>query len=242
MIKAELLAARGTRSMWVLGAVTVAFGVAWAVLEVLVFMRRYGDTMDTAYGMAAAGFLFAMVLGIMLTAGEYRHRTITWTLLVNPRRARMIAAKLAACALLGLLVGLAAALVTTPVVAGLAAATGRPAADAGVPAVVAGSVASIALWTTLGGALGVLVRNQAAAITIAFVWFYNAESGLIALAPAVGRWTPSGAARALTGLNRTGSPVPGALLPTWAGGLLLLGYALAAALAAHVVTARRDIS
>lgn len=242
MIKAELVAARGTRSVWVLAAVAVACCVGWAAIEVLVFMRPDGDTPDTAYSMAGQGYLFAMVLGIMLTAGDYRHRTITWTLLVMPHRGRVIAAKLVAGGIIGLLVGIAAAVVTTPVTAGLLAGTGRPVIDAGVAGVLVGSVLGTMLWTTFGAALGILIRHQAAAITVAFVWFYYAEWTLVAVAPSVGRWTPTGAGEALAGFSRNGMPVSGALLPVWAGGLLLLGYAVAAAYAAHVTTARRDIT
>jgi ABC-type transport system involved in multi-copper enzyme maturation permease subunit len=242
MIKAELLAARGTRSVWALAALTVALCVAWAVLEVLVFMRDGGDTVDSAYSMAGQGYLLAMVLGIMLAAGEYRHRTITWRLLVTPQRGRVIAAKLAACGIIGLLVGIAAAVVTPLVTAGLLAGTGHTVVDAGVAAVLVGSVLGTALWTMLGAALGILIRHQAAAITVAFVWFYYAEWALVALVPAVGRWTPTGAAKALSGWNRVGLPVPGALLSAWAGGLLLLAYAVAAAYAANLTTARRDVT
>jgi hypothetical protein len=243
LIKAELLAARGTRSVWVLAGVTVAFCVAWAALEVLVFMRTgSGATIDSAYSMAGQGYLFAMVLGIMLTAGEYRHHTITWTLLATPRRGRVIVAKLAACAILGLLVGVVAVAVTAPITAGLLAGIGKSTVDTGVTVVLVGSVLGTMLWAVLGAALGMLIRNQVAAITAAFVWFYYAEWGLVALVPSIGRWTPSGADKALTGWDRAGMSVHGALLPAWAGGLLLLAYAVAAALAARITTARRDVT
>ena len=243
LIKAELLAARGTRSVWALAAVAVAVAasVAWAVLDVVVFMKP-GDRIDSAYSMASQGYLFAMVLGIMLAAGEYRHHTITWTLLITPHRARAITANLIACAIIGVVVGIAATVVTAPLTAGSLGSTHHPVLDACVPFALVGSVASTGLWTVFGAGLGFLVRHQASAIAAAFVWFYYVEWTLVALVPAVGRWTPTGGSEALAGWNRTGLPVAGTLLPAWAGGLLLAGYAVTAALAALATSTRRDLS
>jgi hypothetical protein len=99
-----------------------------------------------------------------------------------------------------------------------------------------------------GAALGALIRNQVAAITVAFVWFLYAEWFLIMLVPSVGRWVPTGAAKAVSGWSRDGmvgfdgKPVPGDLLPVWAGGLVFLGYTLAAAVAARLISVRRDVT
>jgi ABC-2 type transport system permease protein len=253
LVRAELFKARATRSVWGLAALAVAFCLLWAVLDVLVFMDL-GDGVVTdrsirdAYGMAQQGYLLVLILGIVVTAGEYRHRTITWAFLATPRRGRVITAKLAACGLLGLLIGVAAAVVTGAATAALLAATGRPLLAPGVAPVLAGSVLATGLWGVLGAALGVLVRNQVAATVIAFVWFFYAEWLLVQLLPEVGRWVPTGAAKAIIGYSReglvdfSGQPVPGELLPVWAGAALLLGYAFAAAFAAHRVTVRRDVT
>src|SRR5882757_370651 len=93
LIRAELLKARATRSFWALGIIAVAFCVAWTALDVYVFLQPGGQVED-AYGMAQQGYIFAMVLGIHMTAGEYRHKTITWAYLVTPRRGYVITAKL----------------------------------------------------------------------------------------------------------------------------------------------------
>ena len=240
LVAAELLKVRGTRSMTAVAALAVVSCVAWAVVDVLAFDVQGGP--ENAYSMAQQGYLFALILGILVTAGEYRHRTVAWVLLVTPRRGRVITAKLGACAVLGVLVGAAAVAVTAPVTAVLLAITDRPMWTPGVPAVLAGCVLSTTLWCVFGAALGLLVRNQTAAIVTAFVWFFYAEWFLVMLAPGLGRWTPTGASKAVAGWDRAGLPVAGELLPSWAGGLVFLAYTLAAAGASRLVTIRRDVT
>jgi ABC-type transport system involved in multi-copper enzyme maturation permease subunit len=237
LIKAELLKAKATRSVWALAAISVAFCVGWAAVEVLVF-KEPGD----AYAMAQQGYLFAMILGILLTAGEYRHQTITWALLITPKRGHVITAKLGAGAVIGTLLGIAAVVVTTPVTAILLSTTGNSVFTADVPGVLLGSILSTALWSVFGAALGLLVRNQVAAITAAFVWFFYAEWLLVMLVPAVGRWTPTGTSKAIVGYSRTGLPTPGDLLPAWAGVAVFLVYSVIAAVAARLVSVRRDVT
>lgn len=226
MIAAELYKARKTRSVWWLGVVAAVFSAGWAVVDVLVWQ---GD----GYSMAAQGYLFAMVAGVLMVSGEYRHRTITWAVLVCPNRTRVLVAKLAACLVVGLIVGLTAAALTTAVLV----PTGPP----GWPALL-GSVVGTALWTVFGGALGALVRNQFAAVLAAFLWFYYAEWFLVMLVPSVGRWTPTGVAKAVSGWTRDALPVAGDLLPVWAGGVVFLGYTVVAAGVATLTAGRRDIT
>jgi ABC-2 type transport system permease protein len=238
MIRAELYKARSTRSVWWLSAVAVAFCVVWTVVDVSLWLGDRTDRdVEAAYSMAAQGYLFTMVLGVLLVAGEYRHRTITWALLVTPRRSHVVVAKLVTCAIVGLIVGLAAALVVSVTVF---AATGL--FTAGVPLALLGSVVSTALWTVFGGALGALVRHQLATVVAAFVWSFYGEWLLVMLVPAVGRWTPTGAAKAVSGWSRDAMPVAGDLLPMWAGGLVFLAYAVVAAALAIMTTTRRDIT
>jgi ABC-2 type transport system permease protein len=238
VIAAELHKALATRSVWWLGVAAALASAAWAVVHVLLWLGAGAATdVEDAYSMAQQGYLFAMIAGVLLVAGEYRHKTVTWVLLVSPRRSRVVVAKLVACAVTGLAYGLAAAAATVVAVLVAGGALWAP----GVPLALAGSVAGTALWTVFGGALGALVRNQFAAVVVAFEWFYYAEWALVSLVPAVGRWTPTGAAKAVSGWTRDAMPVAGDLLPAWAGGTLFLGYAVVAAALAAATTLRRDV-
>jgi hypothetical protein len=235
-IRAELYKARTTRSVWWLGVVGALSCVGWALVAVLVWK-------DSApYAMAAQGYLFAMIVGVLLVAGEYRHQTITWAVLVTPRRSRVVVAKLAACATVGLALGLAAAALTTVAVAVTLSVQGQPVFAGDVAGALLGSIVSTALWAVFGGALAALVRNQVAAVVVAFVWFFYAEWFLVMLVPAVGRWTPTGAAKAVSGWTRDAMPVAGDLLPVWLGGAVFLAYAAVAAALAMTTTTRRDIT
>jgi hypothetical protein len=143
---------------------------------------------------------------------------------------------------IGAILGVAAVVVTAPITAILLAVSGNPVFTADVPAVLLGSILSTALWCVFGAALGLLVRNQIAANTAAFVWFFYAEWFLVMLLPSVGRWTPTGTSKAIVGWDRGGLPVPGDLLPVWAGAVVFLGYAVIAAAIARLVSVRRDVT
>jgi hypothetical protein len=239
LVAAELYKARSTRSTWWLGVGAVALSVAWAVVDVLLWLGNRTDRdIETAYSMAQQGYMFALVIGVLLVAGEYRHRTAALALLVTPNRFLVVVTKLVTCGIIGLIVGLAAALGTSVTVF---VATGGLYAP-GVPVALLGSVASTALWCVFGAALGTLVRNQTAAVVAAFVWFFYVEWLLIAMLPSVGRWTPTGAAKAVSGWSRDAMPVAGDLLPMWAGGVVFLAYALATAGVAAFTTVRRDLT
>jgi ABC-2 type transport system permease protein len=64
--------------------------------------------------------IMAMVLGVTIATGEYRHATATLTHLATPHRTQVIAAKAVTAFAAGLIFGLAGAAITTGI--GLAAA------------------------------------------------------------------------------------------------------------------------
>jgi len=241
LIRAELLKARATRSFWALAAIAVAYCLGWAATEVFAFLQPGGHIEDT-YGMAQQGNVFVMVLAIHMTAGEYRHKTITWAYLVTPRRGHVITAKLLSAALVGALIGVAAAVVTGGGAAIMLSATGHPVFTSGVPGVLLASVLAMALWAVFGASLGLLIRNLSAATTVAFLWFAYIEWMLMTFVPGIARWLPTGASEAIVGFSRTGFPTAGGMLPMWGGALLFLGYALVAASAARVVSVNRDVT
>lgn len=244
LVRAELLKARSTRTPWILAAAAVAICAVWAVVSVLTLdgENNAGLSLDqrvqNVFGMAQEGYLFVLILGILGMAGEHRHRTVGWSFLVAPQRDRVMAAKLVAYALIGLVVGVAAAAVTVAVAIPLLAAVDKPVTAPGVSFILLGSVLSTVLYAVLGVSLGALIRSQVAGVAAAVIWFYYAEYMLVWLLPEVGRWVPGGAANALSDSQVSG----GELLPIWAGGLLFLGYGLAVALAANAFTVRRDVT
>lgn len=252
LVRAELLKARSTRSMWVLGAAGVAFTIGFAALSVFVFMPLSAAPIETqlndAYSMTGQAYLMAIILGVVVMAGEYRHKTITWAFLVTPRRSEVVLAKMAACGTMGVALGLACAAVTGTFAAVSLAATGQQVWTPGVAGVLIAAVLSTGMWAVFGAALGALARNQVAGVVVAFVWFFYVEWFLVQLLPEVGRWVPTGAARAAVGWSREGmvgfdgTPIPGELLPVWAGALLFVGYVAVAAVAAQVLTVRRDVT
>ena len=108
-------------------------------------------------------------------------------------------------------------------------------------AVLAAGVAVMALYGPIGVAIGALVRNQIAAVAGALVWLLAVEGFLVTLLPAIGRWMPGGATAGL--LQEGGAATThGALLPAWAGGLVLLGYATVIGLLASALALRKDLT
>jgi ABC-2 type transport system permease protein len=187
-----------------------------------------------------------LVLGTLLMTSEYRHQTITGTFLAEPRRGRVLTAKFVVAALVGLLVtAAAAALIVAVALVGLAIVD-VSVSDVGnlvlLPAV--GLVLAGIGYALLGVAVGALVRNQIAAIVGVLVWVFVIDPLIQALLPDVGKYTPAGAASALTnavGFNTSGFDAD-AYLPMWAGGLLLVGYAVVLIVAASRLTVTRDVT
>lgn len=250
LIAAELFRAVRTRSLWIVAAAGVAVSLVFTVLAVEVFLAPDPDAQgirDT-YSMASQAYLLAIMLGILVMTNEYRHQTITSAFLITPRRGRVITSKLAACGVMGLVLGVAAAAASGLLTAVMLAAEGIPAWATGVGWVLLGSVVVTGMWAVFGAALGALIHNQVAAIVLAVVWFFYIEWFLIMLTPEVGRWMPSGASRAAVGWSRDGmvgfdgTPIPGAMLPVWAGALLFTGYCLALAAVARLTSVRRDVT
>jgi ABC-2 type transport system permease protein len=244
LVRAELGKLRTVRSTWVLAALAVVSCVAWTVAAVALFDTDPAQAaaspeqrLVNIYLMGQQGYLFVLILGALGMTGEYRHQTIGWAFLVSPARGRVLVAKAAAHLLVGLAIGLAGALATAVCAAALLTAAGKDVFSAQVPLVLLGCVLSTAAYGLLGLAVGALVRNQAAAVAVCFGWFFYAEFLLLWFLPPIGRWLPSGAAKAMVGWQ------PGSLdlLPAWAGAALLVGYVVVIAAAARLVTLRRDV-
>jgi len=194
-------------------------------------------------GSGFTGYLLALLVGVLCITTEFRHKTVTTTLLVTPRRGQFVAGKLITSALLGAALAVIM-LVATLVGGGLTlSAQGGSFADLlrQVPAVAPGMILVFALFAILGVGVGSLLTNQVAAIIVALGWFIIVESILVGLVNGAEKWVPTGAAIAASNLTR-GMGSRFGLFNWWEGGLLILGYGLFFAVVGSLVLTRRDIT
>ena len=242
-IAAELLKLRTTRTSW-----GVALGAIALVAVICVAVALAGDFENASdpgrdfFDIASIAQIFALVLGILVVATEFRHGTITPSLLAVPDRTRLVFAKLVAALGAGFVLCLAAGGLAAAIGLTLLSArdveTGISSGDA-AELLIGGAVAG-GLFAALGVGLGALVRNQVGAIIGALGWIFLVEP-LLGIIPgasdAISRWFPSGAAAATGGMSAIDDPL--GQLPA---ALLLAAYALVFAAAGAALMRRRDIS
>jgi len=240
---AELLKLTTTRAArWIVigAALLSALAISGAVASGGVSLNELStDTgLRTVLEHGGLAAIMPLILGILISAGEFRHGTVVDTFLTEPRRVRVVGAKLLAGATAGVVAGIACAGATAVTVAAWYSAKDVP-LDLSSTAVVR-SLVGIVLWDLLyaviGVAVGSLIRAQAAAIVTTVVWIFVAETALSGLVVSLGRWLPATAARTL------GNAPDAGLLPQVGAGVVLLGWAAVAAVGAAAVTTRRDVA
>ncbi|HWI07270.1 MAG TPA: ABC transporter permease [Solirubrobacteraceae bacterium] len=191
LLQAELLKLRTTRTF----AALVAAALVLSLLVVVLVANLGGDfTADEVRDLFTADFtgLFIILLGVIGMAGEWRHRTITSTVLAAPDRIRLLGAKMlayaAAGALLSLIVTLSIMLVGSII---LSARDEETAAVADLVDVLWRNLLVAALVGALGVGIGAVVRNQVAAIVGVLFVAFVLEPTLLGLLPDYGRFGPT---------------------------------------------------
>ena len=212
-IKAELLKIRSTRTTIGLVLGMVALILLFALLGGLLSKPPDLESVEDQRGQLGVGSLagvFSALAGIMLVTSEYRFGTIRPTFLFNPRRSRVITAKLAAGLLAGIVFGLIGEGLGFGIGYVILSARGITyALDGGQTALLLlGTLAGIALWGALGVGLGTILRNQVGAIIGLLAWGFVVENLLFAFVPSVGRFAPVHARRRAH-RDHHGSPSPG---------------------------------
>jgi ABC-2 type transport system permease protein len=192
-----------------------------------------------AFATSTNATVLLLILGIIGMTQEYRHRTATPTFLTEPRRWRVVVAKLIAYALAAVPFALAAIAVNVLVVTIYAGARGAtPSLTGDNLRVVAGAGFALVIYAVIGVGVGALLRNQVGAIVGSLVYLFVVEQLVRAISPIAGayKWMPGGALEAMTATFQGPD-----LLEPWQGGLLLLGYGLLAALLGTFLAVRRDV-
>jgi ABC-2 type transport system permease protein len=245
LVRSELLKVRTVRSWWAyLIVIVLLAGIATAsdvgpddaARDQLQFQVGLVDSA----GIAA---LIAIILGITIVTTEFRHGTVTPTLLLEPHRERMLAAKALAAGLLGMAFALLA-LVVIGLVAGIwLAAVGAEVhfLDHDVLVRAAQTILLSILWTLFGVAIGSVVHSQVAALVGTLVWVFLGETliwGLLGLIDldGIGSYLPF---RALDSADGTNDPD---MLPYWGGVAVSLAWIAVVGGAGVWRTRRRDIT
>lgn len=238
LLRAEVLKLRTTRTFAGLVAAALLISLAVAVLtSALGDHLTPGDVRD----MFRMDFtrLFVGLLGVMGMAGEWRHRTITGTVLAIPRRLRLLGAKTLAYAAAGAIVALVVVVVVIAVASLVLASRGQPTLPvADLADILWRRMAVAAVAGALGVCVGAIVRNQVAAVVGLLVVSSTLEPLVVGLAPEVGRFGPT-----------TGAPdgvvryvfADGHLLSAGVALLVLAGWIALTFAVAGALLRRRDV-
>lgn len=245
LVRSELLKIRTTRGWYAyLAVVVLLVGIAVAgdigsnpdTRDLLEFQRGLVDSVTIAA-------LLALILGITIVTTEFRHGTITPTLLAEPHRERVIAAKAVAevitavlFAVLALVVVAAVALIWLSIVGADVHLT-----DPEVGKRAAQMILMAVLWGLLGVSIGAVVHSQVAALVGTLIWAFVGEQLLLGL---FGLLDLDGLRayllfQALHGTEGTGGED---VLSYWPAVAVSLGWIALIGAAGIVRTRRRDIT
>lgn len=255
-----------TAGWWVLGIVLVVYVAFTAGVLAFVFGGVASGRLTGASGPAlaaegvppliyssasAVGYVFPLLVGTLMVTTEFRHKTLTPTFLSTPRRGVVLLGKFAVGILVGVLYGILGSLAAIATGAGVLSIFGIDTAltspDTWV--LVGRMLLAFALWAVVGIGVGTVVRNQVAAIVIVLAVTLFIEpiirtlGGVVEGFGEVVKWFPSAASDALVGQTIFGAmgTAGGGTLEWWAGGLVLLGYAVVLLAIGLLTTWRRDI-
>ena len=216
------------------GLLAMAAFVVLTSLAPAVLFGQHRDPHTVLEGTAMVAAATAMLLGALQTAGDLNNGMTRAVLLAEPRRLRVLGAQLLVSLGLGAAVGAAAVLLADSTQAAL----GR--LDLPVASIVwigLGTTVAASLCGLLGAAAGVILRNPALAACVIVLWSYALEPFTSTLSYRLYIYLPGGARESLVRHVSAHHHIP----PP-AGGLVLAGWAGAAALAAALTFTRRDVT
>jgi ABC-2 type transport system permease protein len=188
--------------------------------------------------------VFALLLGILAATNEFRHGTITPSLLVVPNRVKLMLSKLAAALIVGFVLGLVTTGLIIVLVAIFGSARDFTTGEDKLALLIGGSLAS-ALFAGLGVGLGALVRNQVGAVVGTLVYVFVLEpalGGVLSLVDALDEIMPK------YSLGAVGNGLMGAdfeeseALAQLPSGLILTAYVAIFLVAGLAMVRRRDIT
>ncbi len=258
-IKAELLKFFTTRMWWGMAIGVFILGAGFAALTAFLGANGPPTPGQQAPTLAdpalvrsvytaglSVGYLLTLAIGVMTIGAEYRHKTVTSTFLTEPKRVKVMGAKIISLLGIGALYGAISLLGSVSVGATIIAIKGySPFPDSSIWRTLALSLLVLGLWALIGLGAGILIPNQVAALLITIGAAFIVEP-IVAVIFSFQSWGegiapyfPSRASSAITAGVTQGDCKD---LVWWAGALVLAGYAAVMAGIGSWLTVRRDIS
>jgi len=251
LVKSELLKVRSTQ-VWIWMLVLAIGFTALLTIGTVVSETQsldgqpphpnYFSIFTTPQGAGTA----LLVLGILGLSTEYRHKTITPTLLATPNRWRLISGKLLAYVLLAAAYSAVCIVVNFAIAIPWLQAKNLPVELGGdVPLGVFKAYLALVYAGLLGLGLGALIKNQAAAMVSGILYFAIID-GLWSVIPWIRRvwpFSPGGAVQTFLsqhGVERDASDIP--VLSPSVGGLLMIMWVALLLVASTQLLIRRDVS
>jgi ABC-2 type transport system permease protein len=191
LLEAELIKLRTTRTFVALALVAIATSLLLTGLVAGLSSESDAKSSLADVFQSDTSSLFITILAIVGITGEWRHRTITSSLLAAPDRIKFLAAKTLAFAAAGLVLSLAISITITIVGWAILDARSLPIPSFGdLMAQIGRNAAIAALLAALGVGIGSVLRNQAVAVVAVLVTGFAVEPALLAVASHVGRFGP----------------------------------------------------
>lgn len=254
-IRAELFKLRTSPGPWVVLGAVLLFTALGIVVTFLIAVGSHNHVEflapHTTYrlrrligaGFVVGGVWMAALVGVLCVTGEYRHKLMTQSLLVEPRRWKLLTAKSVATVLWGLFYGVVSLLFVGAMGIPLLKSQGGSVAalfnQAG--AVLPGLFAAYALLALFGAGLGTLIKNQIAAVVTILAITFIVEPVFDGVLPSVGKWLPFAASASVAGgLVRQAERTT--LLRWWLAAIVLAAWGLVPIVVGYFVTFKQDVS
>jgi ABC-type transport system involved in multi-copper enzyme maturation permease subunit len=256
-LKAEIRKLRYQRSTYGILAAACAIAAISAISIIAtaqlprreMFMHLTDEsTMHLVMSTTTAGYIFALVVGIVMSTTEFRHSTAVATYLAQPHRRTVMIAKMIVAAVAGGVVQL------------LSTAVGMIAAVLYVQRyphftlqfdtylrIMAGSVLVGVVLAVVGVAVGQLIRSQMVAVVVSILWLQLVEGLIVVFADWLGKWSMRGAITSVLDVAVQQRNTQATLdiatdqLGPWQSVLLLMAYGALFAVVATATSMRRDV-
>jgi ABC-2 type transport system permease protein len=243
LLHAELIKLRTTRTFATLAIISVVVSAAIAVVVSIMTEPTREDVVIEVFS-ADLSSVFILMLAVIGISGEWRHRTITSSLLAAPDRGRFLLAKTFAYAVAGMVLSILTALAVAVVGTVILTVRDLPLPELGELLAQWGRNGVLAaLLAAFGIGIGGLLRNQLVGIVALLLMMFVIEPMVLGFAPDIGRFGPLGA------LSASAAGLPGEeiglddvqLLGVWASVGALLAWIGVVLGGTFVTLVRRDL-